>query len=287
MNVQANLATHPKFTMFRKAVGAGAAEYLLRLWGHCQTMQRGENWGRMEARMMSDYVEAVCAWTGEPGKLFEALARKFCGKPGWVHVKKKAGALIVTNWEEHNGSLLKAWDNGGKGGRPLKPGDNPRVKTPKPGDNPRVTRREPHENPIGEDWIGEDWSGVGTEGARRPSIGAAGEADFPEVVVPSVAEVVTFGAGGGGDPGGLLPALPPGVYGSTSLGEKPAPDQLARAFGTAELVANGIGSGGENKKMGHLRLRRGADKAQLMVELEQERDPVKRAELRKRLEAAA
>ena len=113
MVVQPDLLDHPKFLAFKKWIGGLAAEYLIRLWGHCQELRKGENWGKAD----SDYVETVCDWKGEPGKLFAALEKQCCGKPGWIH-RNEQGDLIVTNWEKHNKYLIKNWESGERRVRP-------------------------------------------------------------------------------------------------------------------------------------------------------------------------
>jgi len=62
------------------------------------------------------------------------------------------GYLIAHQWDEVNASLIAAWSNGGKGGRPKKPTGNPRV-NPEPNQvNPQlthgVTDREDREEKI-------------------------------------------------------------------------------------------------------------------------------------------
>lgn len=37
------------------------------------------------------------------------------------------GCFVAHQWDEVNSSLIASWSNGGKGGRPKKPRDNPRV----------------------------------------------------------------------------------------------------------------------------------------------------------------
>lgn len=173
MNVQPTLITHPKFSVFKRMLGtAEAIEYLVRLWGHCQTGQRGENWGKVSG----DYVEAICVWPGEPGKLFGALTQPFCGKPGWVRVKG-GGEVVIHNWEEHNKALVAQWNRNpyGRKGKPTTP-EQPPVK---PRIKPGLTPEQPRSNPIGLDRSGLDRS-VDSERAR----------DFPEAVMPSLAEVL-------------------------------------------------------------------------------------------------
>lgn len=174
MNVHPSLPDHPKYLLYKQALGergGDALDFLMRIWGHCQTMKRGENWGRVGP----DYVEAVARWTGEPGKLFCALAREFCGKPGWVY-QQKNGDLIISNWAEHNRSLLRSWDAGTKGGRP-------RLSPRQPQENPKVFPRQPQENPTGLDLTGLDLS-TEREGTR-----ASGEVNCPA----QLSEVIEHG----------------------------------------------------------------------------------------------
>lgn len=141
MNVHPGLTEHAKFRLLKtglRGIGAPeelAMEVLIRLWGHCQTMQRGENWGRVTA----EYVEAVCCWSGKPGALFDLLAKDFCGQEGWIRVQR--GQVIICGWEEHNKSLLNRWYAGPKGGRPKGTGK-------KPANNLQVTGSKPTENRI-------------------------------------------------------------------------------------------------------------------------------------------
>ncbi len=196
MIVEPSLTTHPKFQMFKRALGdPQALEYLLRLWGHCQLMRRGENWGKMNA----DYIEAVCAWSGEQGKLFKALSSEFCGKPGWIKVSAK-GEVIIVGWEEHNRHLVTLWDNasyGKRGGRPAKkPIGNPMGYEKKPIGSEKITHRPPRL-----DRIGEDRSECTEHPPVRPSDGeipegeTAGKPSAHFAEIPSLAEVLAFANG--------------------------------------------------------------------------------------------
>jgi len=49
------------------------------------------------------------------------------------------GYLIAHQWDEVNASLIAAWSNGGKGGRPKKPTGNPRVNLEPNQVNPQLT----------------------------------------------------------------------------------------------------------------------------------------------------
>lgn len=108
---------------------------LIRLWAHCQ-VRRGDRF-----EMPAAGLKAQCRYTGNAQAFEDALIEaKFIERDGdWIH---------VLGWAEQNASLLAAWENGGKGGRPKKePTQNPRVTQGKPTGNPTGTQGEPNENP--------------------------------------------------------------------------------------------------------------------------------------------
>lgn len=194
MNVHPGLVTHAKYKLFKrdlKSLGkTDALEYLHRIWAHCQTKQLGENWGKVSP----DYVESIADWDGETGKLFEILAKEFCGKPGWVHVKRN-GDVIITSWNEHNEYMVNAWENGRKGGRPPGTGRKPTGNRPV---IPPGTGRKPTGKAIGEG----EGEGVGI-GSGSVESGAGGAENPPSdelAHIPTVAEVIAFGAGPSGIP---------------------------------------------------------------------------------------
>lgn len=81
---------------------------VIRLWEHCQQRKRATFPG-----FTAETLAAVCRWTGDPSKLWDAMMAA-----GFI--RHEAGAVIVHDWEESNRSLIAAWANGRKGGRPLK-----------------------------------------------------------------------------------------------------------------------------------------------------------------------
>lgn len=136
MIVAPDMTSHAKFLLYKRALGRDdAAEYLLRIWGHCQRDQRGECWGPVGTA----YVEAVAGWQGAPGKLFEVLSAPFCGQSGWITVDGQAN-ITIHGWTERNAQMVACWRNGPTGGRPRKPNgkpaDNPTVKPDKPNGKP-------------------------------------------------------------------------------------------------------------------------------------------------------
>lgn len=173
MNVHPNILGHPKFKLYKRRLGCPAAlEYLIRIWAHCQTDQRGEQWGVVTP----GYVEAIADWAGEPGKLYEALAAPFQGNPGWIE-QHEDGTLTVSEWNIHNMSLLRNWRGGAKGGRPKKPNANPQANlkvmlkdgTGEPNGNPEPNLVQTSRPPL-QDRIGQDRRGEGTDARARAGI---------------------------------------------------------------------------------------------------------------------
>lgn len=108
---------------------------LIRLWAHCQ-QRKGDRF-----EMPAAGLKAQCRYTGD-AQAFEAalIEAKFVARDGeWIH---------ILGWAEQNASLLAAWENGQKGGRPRKePNQNPRVMRTEPAGNPTETHGEPNANP--------------------------------------------------------------------------------------------------------------------------------------------
>jgi hypothetical protein len=125
MRVEPELLDHPKFLKLEKRVGEGALKALHRLWGHCQGSQRGGRWMNADC----EYVEIVCRWQGEPGKLFEAMV-----EVGFI--EKLAKTLVIHDWDAMNSKAKANWTNGRLGGRPRV---HPPETQPKPNNNPNYT----------------------------------------------------------------------------------------------------------------------------------------------------
>ena len=141
MKVHAELVDHPKYLRLKRAVGEGALECLIRLWGHCESNQRGEYWKKADP----EYVEHVCRWTGAQGVLFEALVAS-----GWIDSKPQG--ISVHDWNETNWRAVFNWKIGRSGGRPQSTADrtvNPKV-NPKVNrtDTPGLTQRDGTVNPM-------------------------------------------------------------------------------------------------------------------------------------------
>ncbi len=106
MIVEPGITLHPKFTRLKKAVGVGALEYLINLWGYCQ-QRRTDELGRAE------YVEEIARWDGSEGVLFSAL-EKF----GWIDVEN--GWVWAHGWSENNQAWLSRIAGGKKRGEQQK-----------------------------------------------------------------------------------------------------------------------------------------------------------------------
>lgn len=146
MRIEPELPDHPKFLRFKKIVGEGAMEYLIRLFGHCQNNQRGEFWAGADA----DYVEMICRWDREPGVLSQALTQ--CGKPGFLELTHDG--VIVHDWNEMNSQAVANWRKNPRGRGAKKQSGTNGEPTANPvlplgqngGANP--TRQEPTANPV-------------------------------------------------------------------------------------------------------------------------------------------
>jgi hypothetical protein len=117
--------------------------YLLRLWAHCQS--RKATRFDIPAAGLKGLCKAACDAAKLEAVLIEA---GFIARDG-AHIE-------VLKWAEKNASLIAAWENGSKGGRPSKPNQNPRVTDGKPTGNPEETQGKPGANPGETDKRGSD-----------------------------------------------------------------------------------------------------------------------------------
>jgi hypothetical protein len=96
--------------------------YVLRLWAHCQNRRQStfEN-------ISSEALKALCRFPGNANKLEASLVTS-----GFV--RRDGKVLEVVGWDEYNSSLIAAWNNGTKGGRPpkFKPRNNTEETQTKP-----------------------------------------------------------------------------------------------------------------------------------------------------------
>ena len=111
-----------------------AALYVMRLWAHCQNRKADS----FDIPTLG--IKALCKYQGDAQALEDALiAAEYLSRDGQ--------RVTVVGWAEKNASLLAAWENGNKGGRPKKahqePTGNPRETRGLPSGNPSATQAEP------------------------------------------------------------------------------------------------------------------------------------------------
>lgn len=145
MIVDPDFLEHWRTRMLVDALGGDefAPFYLLRLWGHCQTRKA------TRFHIPAAGLKGLCKATCDASALEAALVE--CG-----YVARDGAHIEVLKWAEQNSSLIAAWENGSKGGRPPKPDQNPRVISGKPTGNPAVTQPKPTANPDETDRRGGD-----------------------------------------------------------------------------------------------------------------------------------
>jgi hypothetical protein len=105
-----------------------APVYIMRLWGHCQ-IRKSDRF-----KMPAAGLKAQCRYPGDAQAFEQALT-----EAGFI--ERDGDEIVATGWTEKNASLLAAWENGSKGGRPKK------ETQPKPTGNPAVTQGKPNANP--------------------------------------------------------------------------------------------------------------------------------------------
>lgn len=95
--------------------------YILRLWSHCQQRKQ---W--VFQSLPPAALAGICHFLGDPAIFDAAMVQS-----GWT--SRDGSCLTANGWDEYNASLIAAWENGKRGGRPSK--NNPAVNQ---GGNPRV-----------------------------------------------------------------------------------------------------------------------------------------------------
>lgn len=108
-----------------------APVYIMRLWAHCQN-RKGDVFDIPPAG-----IKALCSFTGDAQSLEDALISA-------EYMSRDGKTVTVIGWAEKNASLLSAWANGVKGGRPKK---NPNETKNEPKENPGITHGLPTGNP--------------------------------------------------------------------------------------------------------------------------------------------
>jgi hypothetical protein len=127
MIIEPDFLDHWKTRLLMRLLDTDAApNYVIRLWSHCQTRKTN-----IFPEWSPAILSSVCRWPGDADLFWSAMLQTFC--------RVEDGYLIAHQWDEVNASLIAAWSNGGKGGRPKKPTGNPRV-NPEPNQvNPQLT----------------------------------------------------------------------------------------------------------------------------------------------------
>ena len=111
-----------------------APMYIMRLWAHCQN-RKGDKF-----TIPSVGIKALCKFQGDASAFEKALIdAEFLTRDG--------DTVTVEGWAERNASLIAAWENGVRGGRPKKPMGNQNETHGKPDGNPTVTHGKPIANP--------------------------------------------------------------------------------------------------------------------------------------------
>ena len=129
MIVELDFLDHWKTRLLVRLLGTEVAPiYVLRLWAHCQARKTDRFTGWKPTVLAS-----VCRWETDPQTLWDAMLETYLEVDG--------DAVVARGWAEVNASLISAWNNGKKGGRPS--GKKPKGYRPvNPPVSDRVTDRE-------------------------------------------------------------------------------------------------------------------------------------------------
>ena len=132
MIVDPDFLDHWRTGMVADAIGDPmAALYILRLWAHCQE-RKSDTFA-----MPTAGLKAQCKCPADAATFEAALI-----DAGFL--SRDGNTITVIGWAEKNASLIAAWENGAKGGRPKK---NQNETHGKPTGNPTVTHGKPIANP--------------------------------------------------------------------------------------------------------------------------------------------
>lgn len=147
-----------------------APMYIMRLWGHCQARKSDRH------AMPPAGLKAQCRAPHDAAVFEQALT-----DAGFV--VRDGDSVVVLGWAEQNASLLAAWENGARGGRPTKkPKQNPRVTQTEPTGNPAVTHGKPNANPDETDKSREDKKSPSLRSGERRASALDRPADVCEQV---------------------------------------------------------------------------------------------------------
>lgn len=150
--------------------------YIIRIWSHCQQRKA---WS---FELPAAGLKALCHAKEAADDVEKALI-----EAGFI--TRNENYIEIPKWADKNASLIAAWKNGDKGGRPLK--NNP-IETHGLGNhNPGVTHGEPRHNPgvteerRGEE-IGEEKASVGKPTVDKP---AKSKPVFPDCPYSEIIEL--------------------------------------------------------------------------------------------------
>ena len=114
MIVQPDFVDHWKLRELKRLSGRqDAAEFVLRLWGSCQTRRTA-----LYDANKPQQIAATCGYNGDPREFVAWLIES-----GFLDTA--GDQYRVHGWEEHNAQLIANWINGPKGGRPRKTDQKP------------------------------------------------------------------------------------------------------------------------------------------------------------------
>lgn len=132
MIVDPDFLDHWRTGMVADAIGDPMAPiYILRLWAHCQERKSDT------FVIPSAGLKAQCKCPAKADAFEAALI-----EAGFI--VRNGDSITVVGWAEKNASLIAAWENGSKGGRPKK---NPDKTHGLPSCNPAETHGQPMANP--------------------------------------------------------------------------------------------------------------------------------------------
>jgi hypothetical protein len=147
--VDPGFLTHWKTLLLKQRLGEAAPCYVIALWSYCQTSRKNI------LDVPREVIPSICGFSGDADTLIKALVES-------RFIDQYGDKLIVHQWDKYNGKLISNWENGNRGGRPLKnpnetqekPNHNPTetqskigLTQTKPTDNPNETHDEPNDNP--------------------------------------------------------------------------------------------------------------------------------------------
>ncbi len=81
--------------------------YVIRLWAHCQNRRQSTF-----DNLTMEALKALCRYSGHANQLESAMVTS-----GFVR-REDDGSINVVGWDEYNATLIAAWKNGLRGGRP-------------------------------------------------------------------------------------------------------------------------------------------------------------------------